>query len=164
MQAAHVTFLRGRIEGLDRTSLKKDSIGSFTAKIGGKTFYDSTVNNLITWASNHSPIIMEVKEKSAVPIYANRTFSRVHYEDMWSAYDACNDIVRQEWASYREWKVGNPIQVFHKTAKSSLVALKLWSKEEFGARQKEMEKLMKQLKEINQNYKHYEGGEEIRII
>ena len=29
-------------------------------------FYDSASNNLITWASNHSSVLMEVKEKSAV--------------------------------------------------------------------------------------------------
>ena len=78
-------------ERLDRFFYNKD---------WGTNFYDSTANNLITWASNHSLVLMEVKEKSAVPRYANRTFSRVHYEDMWSAYDSCKDIVRQEWASY----------------------------------------------------------------
>lgn len=105
---------------------------------------------------------MEVQERSVLPRYVRRTFPRVHYEDMWSAYDECKDIVRQEWATYQEWNSGNSALNFHKTTKNSLAALKIWSKKEFGGRQKEMDKLMKQLKEIKQNYKHYEGGEDLK--
>ncbi|XP_052292055.1 uncharacterized protein LOC127900840 [Citrus sinensis] len=134
----------------------------FYSKEWGKSFFDSAANNLITWTSDHSPIVMEVQERSVLPRYARRTFPRVHYEDMWSAYDACKDIVMQEWATYQEWNSGNPALNFHKTTKNSLAALKIWSKKEFWGRQKEMEKLMKQLKEIKQNYKHYEGGEDLK--
>ncbi|KAL9438929.1 hypothetical protein AB3S75_024574 [Citrus x aurantiifolia] len=81
---------------------------------------------------------------------------------MWSAYDACKDIVRQEWATYQDWNSQNSALNFHKTTKNSLAALKIWSKKKFGGRQKEIEKFMKQLKEIKQNYKHYEGGEDLR--
>lgn len=67
----------------------------FYSKEWGKSFYDSTTTNLITWISDHSPVAFEVKEMSFVPRYARRTYSQVHYKDMWSAYDACKDIVRQ---------------------------------------------------------------------
>lgn len=46
------------------------------------------------------------------------------------------------------------VQSFHKTAKNSLATLKFCSKKEFRGIQKEMEKLIKQLKEIKHNYKH----------
>lgn len=68
----------------------------FYSKDWGNSLFDSTANNLITWTSDHSPIVMEVQEKSALLRYARRTFLRVHYEDMLSAYNPCKDIVRQE--------------------------------------------------------------------
>lgn len=52
----------------------------FYSKDWEKNLYDSMVNNLITWTSDRSPIVMKVKEKSVVPRYANKTFSRVHYK------------------------------------------------------------------------------------
>lgn len=51
--------------------------------------------------------------------------------------------MRQNWSSYQDWNAGNPVQKFHKIAKNFLAALKLWSKEKFDGRQKEMEKLIK---------------------
>lgn len=65
----------------------------FCSKDWGKNFYDSAANNLITWTSNHSPVVMEVKERSALLRYKDMWSA---YEDMWSAYNACKDIMRQE--------------------------------------------------------------------
>lgn len=68
--------------------------------------------------------------------------------------------MRQIWYNCQDWNDGNPVQNFHKIAKTSLAKLKLWSKEEFGGRQREDEKLMNQLTEVKQNYKHYKNGNE----
>lgn len=72
-------------------------------------FHDTTTTNLANWVSDHCPIILEVKERGAGSKYVSRSFSRDHYEDMWSSYKICNSIVKDEWKSYciKGWE--NPV-------------------------------------------------------
>ena len=38
--------------------------------------------NLVTWSSNHNPILMEMLERESGLRYSRRTFCKVYYEDM----------------------------------------------------------------------------------
>lgn len=62
----------------------------------GNNFQEKAGRNLISWSSNHRPILMEVVEKRKGKRFMKRTFPRVHYEEMWSSYEKCKEIVRQE--------------------------------------------------------------------
>lgn len=59
-------------------------------------FQDSTITNLMNWVSNHYPNLMEVKERSKDISYMRKSFSRDYYEDMWSSYEDCKNIVKDE--------------------------------------------------------------------
>ena len=67
---------------------------------------------------------MEIKEKGLDLQYMEKTFPKVHYEDMWSSYDACKSIVKAEWENYGVVKGGSPMIQFKAVAKSSLAQLK----------------------------------------
>lgn len=86
---------------------------------------------------------MEVKERGKCESYARKSFPRVHYEDMWSAYDMCKNIVQDEWSNCGIWKYGDPVLQFQKSAKNSMASLKGWSKQEFGGREEELKTLRK---------------------
>lgn len=62
----------------------------------GNCFQERTTLNLVTWSSDHHPIFMEVLEKGKGIRYIRRTFQRIHYEDMWSSYERCQEIVKCE--------------------------------------------------------------------
>ena len=64
------------------------------------SFYDPPATNLLTVGSDHCPMLMEVQERCKGVNYVRKSFPRVHYEDMWSAYDACKSIVHEEWNTY----------------------------------------------------------------
>lgn len=89
--------------------------------------------------------MLEVKERYKKEKYMNKSFSRVHYEDMWSSCKACKNIIKDDWEIYgaRDWE--NPMQQFQRAAKRSLVQLKIWSKEEFRGRKRKLDKLMEHL-------------------
>ncbi|KAH9735375.1 reverse transcriptase domain-containing protein [Citrus sinensis] len=113
----------------------------------GNYFQEKAAMNLVTWSSDHNPILMEVLEKRSGLRYSRRTFRKVHYEDMWSPYEKCREIVKREWKESSCWDRGNPVDLFQRKSKESLAELKLWSNEEFKGRQKRL----KQLKESTTN-------------
>ncbi|KAH9715856.1 putative reverse transcriptase/RNA-dependent DNA polymerase [Citrus sinensis] len=130
----------------------------------GHYFQEKAAMNLVTWSSDHNPILMEVLEKGSGLRYSRRTFRRVHYEDMWSPYEKCREIVKREWKESSCWDRGNPVDLFQRKSKESLAELKLWSNEEFKGRQKRLKQLKERLKEIRQNYGHYDSGLEVKNI
>ncbi|KAL9441947.1 hypothetical protein AB3S75_020450 [Citrus x aurantiifolia] len=91
------------------------------------TFQDSTSASLVNWVSDHCPILMEVKERDKATKYEKKSFSRNYYEDMWSSYENCKNIVNKEWAVFGGRSKANLVQQFQKIAKSSLANLKIWS-------------------------------------
>ena len=93
-----------------------------------------------------------------------RNFPRVHYEEMWSSYEKCREIVRQEWREVSYENGSNPIEIFKKKSKMSLVELKNWSNEEFSGREKKLEQLQNKLKDIKIGYNHAVNGEEITKV
>ena len=48
----------------------------------GSLYQETAAKNLISWSSDHSPILMELIGKETGQRYKRRTFRRVHYEDM----------------------------------------------------------------------------------
>lgn len=120
--------------------------------------------NLISWVSDHCPMVLEVKERESKGKHNRRTFSRDHYEDMWSSYEGCQNIVKEKWGKYGERVQEDPMESFQRTYKSSLAQLKWWSKEEFGDRQRKQNKLIQQLQNIKQNPSRLANGDEIRRI
>lgn len=65
--------------------------------------------------------------------YRKRIFHRAHYEDMWNLYERC-EIDKHECKDSSRWSRENPIKLFKKKSKESLVELKLWSNKEFKGR------------------------------
>lgn len=78
---------------------------------------------MVSWCFDHSPILMEVIDRGNGGHYNKRILSRVHYEDFWSSYDDCRDIVHKTWAKIGKWSENNAVQLFKKTSKDSLTEL-----------------------------------------
>ena len=95
---------------------------------------------------------------------SRRQSSRIHYEDMWSPYEACKEIVSEEWSLNGNWQSGNPVYSFRKIAKESMARLLNWSKREFRGREKQLEQLQKQLQGWKQRGVQYESGKEIKMV
>lgn len=91
-------------------------------------FHEVATEHLETWTSDHKTIMMIVEERGRSRKYKKRTFTRVHYEDMWSPYEKCQDIVKHEWMDSCNWRCEDPVSQFKRTVKDSLEELKLWSK------------------------------------
>ena len=127
-------------------------------------FYDHAAINLLTVSSDHCPMLMEVRERGKSVRYERKAPRRIHYEDIWSAYETCKSIVQEEWSSQGNWKYGNPVLQFQKSAKSSMAKLKWWSKQEFEEREKELKQMTEQLKSLKHNFKHYDSGDEIKKL
>ncbi|KAH9695348.1 putative reverse transcriptase/RNA-dependent DNA polymerase [Citrus sinensis] len=128
----------------------------------GSLYQETAAKNLISWSSDHSPILMELIGKEMGQRYKRRTVRRVHYEDMWSGYEKCREIVKQEWQKKSRWNEENPVELFNKKARESLGELQLWSKKEFGGRQKQLEQLQNKLKSIRHSFSHYDCGDELK--
>ena len=97
---------------------------------------------LETWMSNHNPIMMIVVEKGRGLRYKKRNFPWVHYEDLWSSYDKCREIVKMKWLDQGEWSHENAAECFMKTTKESMIQLQMWSRKELGDRRHKVEKLI----------------------
>lgn len=113
-------------------------------------FLESTAVTLETWTFDHNPIIMTVVEKGRGLRYKRRTFPQVHYEDLWSSYD--------------KWSHGNAVECLMKTTKESMIQLQMWRREELGDRRHKVEKLIQELKELNQRNQHYEDVELVKKL
>lgn len=53
---------------------------------------------------------------------------------------------------------------FNKVAKTSLAELKLWSRTEFGGRDKKVKNLINELRNVKQNFDHYISGEKVKRL
>lgn len=128
------------------------------------TFQHTPAISLGNWASDHCPILFEVKECRKTLHYKKHSSSRDHYEVWWSSYAACDSIVRREWESYGWSSLNTPLQIFQRAANRSLAQLKIWSKEEFGSRQKKQTELIDRLTLAKQKPPHEMNGAEIRKL
>ncbi|KAH9782560.1 reverse transcriptase domain-containing protein [Citrus sinensis] len=127
-------------------------------------FVNDAAINLNTWTSYHCPVLMMVQERGEEMAASRRQSSRIHYEDMWSPYEACKEIVSEEWSLNSNWQSGNPVYLFRKIAKESMARLLNWSKREFRGREKQLEQLQKQLQGWKQRGVQYESGKEIKMV
>ncbi|KAH9722974.1 hypothetical protein KPL70_006924 [Citrus sinensis] len=136
----------------------------FCSKDWSSTFQNLPATSLGNWVSDHCPIMFEVKDCCKKLNYKKNFFPRDHYEDMWSSYEACSNIVRSEWESCggRSWE--SSVQNFQRVAKRSLAHLKIWSKEEFEGRKKKQNELIDRLKMAKQKPPQAIDGEEIRKL
>lgn len=127
-----------------------------------QTFQDHATKNLITWCSNHNPVVMEVIGRNKGAGYNKKTMLRFHYEDMWSPYKECKEIVKQEWAQKGAWVGSNPIQIFKKVNRDTLAELRCWSRETFKGSKEKLEKLMNIIKELQEHGRQHECREELK--
>ncbi|KAH9776449.1 putative reverse transcriptase/RNA-dependent DNA polymerase [Citrus sinensis] len=127
-------------------------------------FVDGEVSNLDTWFSDHCPVLMEVHERNEGMIHDGRHRSRIHYEDMWSSYDECKEIIKEEWRLFGNWRSENPVQVFRNSAKKSMARLLYWSKGEFRRWEKKLEELRVQLQGLKLRKVQFENGVEIKKV
>lgn len=81
-----------------------------------------------------------------------RTFTRLHYKEMWSSYEVCQNIVKEEWLQWHYSKEESSAQVFKFVAQKSLARLISWSKEEFGGKEKKLKNLLKKLKQVKKHH------------
>ena len=49
----------------------------------------------------------------------------MHYEDMWSPYEKCQEIVKREWWEQSIWEGADAVEVFKKATKKSMADIKL---------------------------------------
>lgn len=70
-------------------------------KSWGSLFHENAAETVVTWTSDHNPILMDFEEKGRKIRYERRSTRRIHYEDFWSSYDQCKQIVKREWSDQR---------------------------------------------------------------
>ncbi|KAH9747206.1 reverse transcriptase domain-containing protein [Citrus sinensis] len=117
--------------------------------------------NLDTWCSDHTPIMLKVQTRIRGVKFHRRRRCRLHYEDMWSPYDDCKRIVKEEWETKVGWDKNDPVQCFNKATKDSMVRLLSWNRQHFGDRKKKVEQLKKRLVEMKLNQVQYEEDNEM---
>ena len=143
----------------------EERLDRFLSNKGWSDKYENcTVVNFETWTSDRCPTLLEVLERGSGIGYMKMSASRIHYEDMWSTYEACKEIIDREWKRHDNWRSDDLVQLFKQTAKTSMAQLKSWSNEEFKGRQQRLEKLMVRLKELNYSGMQHNSGEEIKRV
>lgn len=63
---------------------------------------------------------MNIEEKGRGIRYQKKTTPRIHYEDLWSPYEKCKEIVKNEWLDHTKWSRENVGHILKKRAKESL--------------------------------------------
>ena len=86
-------------------------------------FSDCAATNIDTWTSDHCPVLMKVQERGNGMINNKRQATRSYYEDMWSPYDACKEIIEEEWSWQGSGNNENLVHLFQKVSKKSLSRL-----------------------------------------
>lgn len=107
---------------------------------------------------------MEVIERPGGSKYSRRSFTKIHYEDMWSPYERCKEIVKHEWVNSCRLNCENLVLLFNKKSKDSMAELKIGNKNEFGGRKKKLDQLLHQLQSIREGRDQYVCGNEIKHI
>lgn len=62
-------------------------------------FKDVSVVHMESWTSDHCPIMMERKRDRVAAEERNKRTKRFYYEDLWSNYKECKEIVKQSWCT-----------------------------------------------------------------
>lgn len=117
-------------------------------------FHETSTEHLETWTSQITIQCQCLQKKGRSKKYSKRTFSRVHYEDMWSPYNKCQEIIQSKWMDNCNWNYKDPVTQFKKTTKDLLA----------GGREKKLKQLLKDLKAYRESNNQYVSGTEIRIV
>ncbi|KAH9716467.1 hypothetical protein KPL71_021472 [Citrus sinensis] len=142
-------------ERLDRALYSKD---------WGNFFQEEAVTNMVMWESDHNLLVMNVQQKRSRVSYDRRTFFRVHYEDLWTPYEGCKNIMKEVWSGFGCRDDINPMQTFKSLSKATMAQLQWWSKEEFGERKERLKNLMEKLQCAVNNNLQYDNGAEIKSL
>ena len=130
----------------------------------GNCFQEEIVTNMVMWESYHNLLVMNVQEKKSRVSYDRRTFSRVHYEDFWTPYEGCKNIVKEVWSGFGCKDDINPVQIFKRLSQATMAQLQWWSKGEFGERKERLKTLMEKLQCAVSNNLQYDNGAEIKNL
>ena len=109
-------------------------------------------------------MIIEVEERGVEINNRRKSVRRIHYEDMWSSYDAYKKIIKHEWSMQGVWTDVNPVQLFKKSANTTMAQPRIWSRKEFGERTKQLKSLRNELQRARQSNIPYVDGAKIRKI
>ena len=134
----------------------------FGSKDWDQNPYNLIVSNLDTWCSDHSPVMLKMQERNKFAWYKKNSSSRVFYEDMWSHYEACKNIVKKEWLNGGSWSQGDPVTIFKKTTSNCLAQLRIWSRKKFNGQKEKLKHLKKKLSEMKHNFTQWEEVNEIK--
>ena len=75
----------------------KEMLDRFLGSEGWRSsYFDLMVLNLISWGSDHSPIMLEMQDQKRFLCLKRKRKPKVHYKDMWSYYEECRYIVEEE--------------------------------------------------------------------
>ena len=122
------------------------------------------MTNMVMWESDHNLLVMNVQEKKSRVSYDRKTFFRVHYEDLWTPYEGCKNIMKEVWSGFGCRDDINPMQTFKSLSKATMAQLQWWSKEEFRERKERLKNMMEKLQCAVNNNLQYDNGAEIKSL
>lgn len=106
------------------------------------------VRFLEIWTSDHSPILLNFRESSAV-CQVRRSRPRFHYELLWKNYEECRIIVQQCWQPGHEL-LGNKFWNFQHNVANCVSGLQKWSACHFKGRRRLIDQKIAELLGLKQ--------------
>ncbi|KAH9684606.1 putative reverse transcriptase/RNA-dependent DNA polymerase [Citrus sinensis] len=113
---------------------------------------------------DHSLVMLEMQKRTQLTWHKKKSRRRFHYEDMWSPYETCKSIVKQEWMNCISWRDRDPVNSFKKAANNSMAQLLVWSKKEFNGRKEKLNQLKSKLSSMKGQFKQFEEVNELRSM
>lgn len=94
---------------------------------------------------NHLPICIEFyQQKKILRGIRNKWGNIFYFDDFWSAYDKCNNIIKKYW----KHKWSNLTTIYLNRLGKMKEEIQLWSCEKFGRRRQELNMLQHQLHQL----------------
>ncbi|KAL3520149.1 hypothetical protein ACH5RR_018298 [Cinchona calisaya] len=91
-------------------------------------FPNTKIFHLSASWSDHVPIQIIIHNKMGVPMIKAKRKNMQRFEELWTKYDECCIVIRQNWGS---WSM-NPWENIVLSTKKTLEALKNWGSNKFG--------------------------------
>lgn len=110
--------------GRYRTGFVEERLDRFLCNNAwSENFVDYAAINLESWTFDHCPVLMEVQNWGNGLRHNRKRSSHIYYEDIWSSYDVCKEIIEDVWSRQRSWNRDNLTQEFYKMTKESMAML-----------------------------------------